>query len=195
MPRWFTIVLLIILVVGGYALLNAPSPVFQPETTQPEAAEVQMTGYLTGVASTQYNETGAIEYSFTTPRMSHFQLEPDRSSPDDYTTIQNPFFTLYQTNDDPWRMQARQGRSTANGEVVVLREDVKVWQARSDRAPTVITTTELVIKPEQQVAETDQFVMITGPGMVTRGKGMRADLDQQTFAIISEGSTIYEPNP
>lgn len=195
MPRWLTIVLVLILVAGGLTLLNSPSPVFQPEAPQQESGKVQLTGYLTGVESTQYSRNGGIEYSFTTPRMSHFQPDPKKTTPTDYTLIEAPFFTFYQAGDLPWFMRARQGRSTANGDRVVLQDDVKVWQDQPDRAPAVITTSSLVIHPEQQVAETDQFVMITAPGMVTRGKGMRADLGQETFAITSEGSTTYEPTP
>jgi lipopolysaccharide export system protein LptC len=194
--HWLTIALLIALFTGGILLLESPPEVFQPNTvTLPSEEDVHLTGYLTGVTTTQYNQTGTVEYHFTANQMSHFQPDPNTVSTNDYTTINAPFFTFFQEDSSPWYVRAQQGRSTQNGELMILQNDVRVWQENEGTEPTVITTSELHIRPQKQVAETDQFVIITRPQIITQGVGMRANLEQETFAILSEGNTIYEPNP
>lgn len=196
MPRhWLTIVVLIALFATAIVLLNSPPQVLQQAEPSGNGRELLLSGYLTGVETTQYGEAGAVEYRFSADRLSHYQADREGPSSSDYTTIKEPSFTFYQPESPPWYMTARQGRSSEDGELVVLRDDVRVWQNTRGSAPTVITTSELLIRPESQVAETDQFVMITRPQMVASGVGMQADLEQETFAIRSEGKTVYEPNP
>jgi LPS export ABC transporter protein LptC len=195
MPRhWLTIVVLVGLFATAIILLDSPQ-VLQSEDPAGEQRKLLLTGYLTGVESIQYNQSGAVEYLFSAQRMSHYQANRNGPSSLDYTAIEQPSFTFYQPDSSPWYMTAREGRSTEDGELVVLREDVRVWQNNPGADPTVLTTNELLIRPNTQVAETDQFVMISHPRMVTRGVGMHADLEQDTFAIRSQGSTVYEPNP
>ncbi|MGQ9426173.1 LPS export ABC transporter periplasmic protein LptC [Gilvimarinus sp. F26214L] len=195
LPRhWLTIAAVLGLIAVSVLLLDSPPEVFQPDATLAGPPDVQMTGYLTGVRTVQYNAAGEVEYRFTTDRMSHFQPAGETDSEAAYTAIEAPFFTFYPGGTAPWYTSARQGRSSANGDLVLLQEDVRVWQ-EGPAGPTVITTSELLIHPQTQVAETDQFVIMTNPRSVARGTGMRADLEQENFAILSEGSTIYEPNP
>lgn len=194
MPRhWLTISIVIVLVAASIMLIDSTPDVLQP--TGPDQEDALLTGYLTGVRTTQYDEFGSIEYQFTAERMSHFQPDPDTASANDYTTIRTPFFTFFQADDSPWYVEAEQGRTTQFGEVVILRDDVRVWQEAEQSEPIQITTSELIIEPENQVAETEQFVRITGPRVVSEGLGMRADLAHETFTIFSKGSTVYEPNP
>ncbi|MCW8194378.1 LPS export ABC transporter periplasmic protein LptC [Proteobacteria bacterium 005FR1] len=195
MPRhWLTIIVSIALFATAIVLLNSPPQVLQQTEPPGNGRELLLSGYLTGVRTTQYGEAGAVEYRFSADRMSHFQADREGPSARDYTDIEAPSFTFYQAESAPWRMTARQGRSSDDGELVILQDDVRVWQNNTASEPTVITTSELLIRPESQVAETDQFVMITRPQMVASGVGMRADLEQETFAIRSEGKTVYEPN-
>lgn len=195
MPRhWLTITVVIALVAVSIMLLDSSPDVFQPANGS-DQEDALLTGYLTGVRTTQYDEFGGVEYRFTAERMSHFQPDPDTASANDYTTIDAPFFTFFQADNSPWYVEARQGRTTQFGEVVVLQDNVRVWQQTEHAEPTLITTSTLTIRPESQIAETDQFVRITRPRVVSQGVGMRADLIRETFAIFSEGSTVYEPNP
>lgn len=196
MPRhWLTIVVLVGLFASAIILLETPPQVLQQEEAAEKQRELLLTGFLTGVESIQYNQTGSAEYLFSAERLSHYQADRNGPSSHDYTAIEAPSFTFYQPDSNPWYMTAQEGRSTEDGELVALREDVRVWQNNLGAEPTEITTSELLIRPGAQVAETDQFVMITHPRMVTRGVGMHADLEQDTFAIRSQGSTVYEPNP
>lgn len=196
MPRhWLTIAVMITLIAGGIFLLDSPPEVFQPDTALTDPADAQLAAYLTGVSTRQYNQSGALDYNFTAERMSHFQPDADTASTDDYTIISKPFFTFHQENNSPWYLQAEEGRSIQNDELLILQDNVRAWQNNENQEPTVISTSELLIRPETQVAETDQFVMISRPQVATRGVGMRADLEQETFAILSEGKTTYEPNP
>lgn len=195
MPRhWLTISVLIGLVAVVILLLDSTPEVLQP-SPRANQEDALLTGYLTGVNTTQYGTSGAVEYKFTADRMSHFQPEPDSVSPEDYTIINQPFFTFFQGDKSPWYIQARQGRTTQLGQLVVLKDNVRVWRESGVQEPVLVTTSELRIRPESQLVETDNFVTITHPRVVSQGGGMRADLIQETFSIFSEGSTVYEPNP
>lgn len=195
MPRhWLTIAIVVALFAGGLLLLDSSPEVLQPGDPMAERDEALLTAYLTGVDTTQYSQSGSIEYNFAAERMSHFQADPESASEADFTTIESPDFTFYQAEASPWYVRAERGRSIQNGDVIVLRDDVRVWQENEASEPTVITTSELLIRPDSQVAETDQFVIISYPRIVTRGVGMRANLAEETFTILSEGSTSYEPN-
>lgn len=192
---WLTIALLIGLFAAATLLLDSSPEVFEAESPAQVEGEPQLTGYITGVESLQYSADGTMKYQFTAPRMSHFQHDPTEPSAEDFTTIETPHFVFFQPDSRPWYTQAQEGRSLQDGQLLVLRDGVRVWQQNPGAEPTVITTEELLIRPDLQVAETDQFVMITRPQVRSQGIGMRADLDQETFSIRSQGSSIYDPNP
>jgi len=194
MPRhWVTITLVLAFVAGLIALLESPSVVV-PGNDFAET-EAHLAGYLVGVTSTRYTEEGRVEYQFTAERLTHYQLNRERASADDFTTIEAPFFTIYHNDNAPWHIRAREGESRDNDQLFILQGDVEAWQEDPERGLTHVATEKMDFRPPQQTAETDQFVMITHPGSRTQGRGMFADLKQETLQILSEGSTVYEPNP
>lgn len=197
MPRhWISITVVLALIAAALVLLlDAPSVVMPSDDAAFEDSEAHLTGYLIGVTTTQYSEEGDVEYQFTADRLSHYQVDREQATPADYTTIDSPFFTIHQQENAPWHIRAKEGVSRDNDQLFILHGAVRAWQDDPIRGLTQVTTDEMHFRPEQQIAETDHFVIITHPGSRTQGRGMYADLKQETLQILSEGSTVYEPNP
>lgn len=194
--HWISIALALTVVAGGFILLDS-SPTVLP-MHEPDSfgdSEFHLSGYLVGVTTTQYQEDGSVEYHFMAERLSRYQVDLNRSSEADYTLIRSPTFIVYQAESAPWHISAIEGESRQHDELFILQGDVLVWQDDAARGRTELTTQELHFRPQSQVAETDEFVMITQGRSRSQGYGMHGDLKQETLQILSEGKTVYEPNP
>lgn len=196
MPRhWITITIALAFIATGIVLLDSPSRVLPGNPLDGfEESEAHLAGYLIGVTTTQYQQNGTVEYRFTADRLSRYQLDLDHSSAEDFTLISSPAFIVYPHEDAPWHIRAREGESRQNDELFILRGDVRVWQDDPVRGRTELSTETMHFHPQPQIAETDEFVMITQGRSRSQGYGMHGDLKQETLQILSEGKTVYEPD-
>ena len=98
-------------------------------------------------------------------------------------------------NHVPWIITADNGQSQAGVSQVHLWGNVKLLQppARNSHNMTM-TTSSLIIFPEKQLAQTDQPVVITEPGTVINGVGLRANLNTGEIQLLSQARGVYKSN-
>lgn len=196
---WLGLVVLIGLVaIWDFNPEDLMRPVPEREAEFPHA-------YLIGSETRRFDTEGRLYHHMVSERADHFQHLPQRSSERDYSLIQKPDLTLYgqgdQENADPpetesagaapWRVMAEQGRSDANATRIHLHEDVRVWQ-EGDEGLTELTTSELIIEPDRQFAETDKAVNMRSPQGRNEAVGMRANLGHDHIELLSEVRGTYD---
>lgn len=194
---WLGLVVLIGLVaIWDFNPEDLMRPVPEREAEFPHA-------YLVGSETRRFDTEGRLYHHMVSERADHFQHLPQRSSERDYSLIQKPDITLYGENGPeggdspqtdapaPWRVRAEQGRSDANATRIHLREQVRVWQ-QSEEGLTELTTSELIIEPDRQFAETDKAVNMRSPQGRNQAVGMRADLGKDHIELLSEVRGTYD---
>jgi lipopolysaccharide export system protein LptC len=102
-----------------------------------------------------------------------------RHYPDDGSSeLDAPVLQVYDEDDEapPWYARSRLAWINAAGDELLLERDVRLDRAATlDSAPIELRTSELLVLPELDYAETSRFVMVErGQDWVTATDGMRA---------------------
>jgi len=160
---------------------------FNPSETYPQV-------FMTQVETREFDETGKLQHTINTPRITQYQIDPDTPSDQDFTLILEPKIELYQdSRPTPWKVSAHQGRSLANSKSLQLTDQVLIEQESSEQGPIAIRTSELWIYPSKQFAETDKAVNMRGTAIQVDAVGMRAHLLEERIELNSQVRSTYEP--
>lgn len=150
--------------------------------------------YMNNVQTREFDVQGKLRYELSTPRISHYQNNPDTTSAEDYTLFQTPKITFYNADDkSPWELTALQGRSEGNGQLLRLLGNVFIEQNSNDQGLLQITTNELTVRPREQFAETDKAVKMRSAKGQIDAIGMSADLAESRVQLHSQVNAVYEP--
>lgn len=123
-----------------------------------------------------------------TPKLIHFTA-------DDTTHFTTPQLIFYRKSPKPWYVTSKYARATQGIENVHFSNDVIVHHAADDRNPaTLIKTTQLTVHPNQQTAETDEFITLIQPNITVKATGMFADMNTGDIKLLSQARGEYEPN-
>lgn len=195
MPRhWLSLLTLVALTLLFVLLWEWSPKVFLPEKPEAGKADKYPTAFLTNTEIIQYNKQGSIDYQFNANRLEHFQQQPNRKSDKDYTEINQPYFILYEKDAPPWFVKAEYGHATTATDTLILQKNVHLWQTKkADEQDLELTTSKLILKPEDQYAETDKPVMIEAPGSTAHSVGMKADMKQGRIELLSRVRGVHEP--
>ncbi len=150
--------------------------------------------YMTSVETREYGPTGSLRYRLTTPQITHFQIDLEGPSQHDYTMIESPTMEFFDEDPSaPWIVNAREGKSQMNGELIQLIDDVEIQQQTRSNGLVRITTSKLDLLPKTQFARTDKAVkMRSAKGQMT-AEGMEADFGNSQFQLKSQVKAVYEP--
>jgi lipopolysaccharide export system protein LptC len=150
--------------------------------------------YMQNVETREFNQTGKLHYKLSTPLVTHFQLQPEGPSAQDYTLFDVPQMMFYDSDpDSPWQVTADTGRSESNGQLIRLLDNVLIQQQTPSRGLIQITTSELRVRPSDQFAETDKAVKMRSAKGQMDALGMDADLAQSRLQLRSQVKAVYDP--
>lgn len=118
-----------------------------------------------------------------------------RSSQDETLDISRPLFLLPDNAGKHWQLAAATGWVSADGEQMILRGGVK-GDSPADPAivPTTFRSDTLTIYPRRNLAQTEDVVEMTQPGLNQRGVGMQLDTATRNLRLLSQVKTRYEPS-
>jgi lipopolysaccharide export system protein LptC len=106
------------------------------------------------------------------------EAERLRHYPDDRSSeLDAPSLWVYSAQGPPWQARARSAWMNADADEVLLQDDVRLSRAATSAFEAVeLRTSELLLLPEREYAETSQFVEIeqAGGDRVSGSEGMRA---------------------
>lgn len=164
-------------------------------------------------ASTRYFDTGGnLDYSFTADKLEHFRVEArDRSAtPEEYTLIHGPNIVIHE-EEDPWHVEADNGKLVRMSEEITLWDNVRIWQTTPRPAPVTpvsttavvsalsdtsqLYTTFLTIDAVQKVAHTEEPVKITSPYGEIDAVGMTADFRERKIQLHKGVRAVHKIPP
>lgn len=148
--------------------------------------------YLTDIETTQYNEKGDISYTFSAKKVSYFQGNQNRNTKNDYTLIEAPNVVMLDPENPPWYATAKHGRANEDNTEITLWGNVKIWRTDSEGKKSELSSSEFVVKPNAQYAETNKPVMIRSADGVARAVGMKAFLKQDRIQLLSKVRGVHE---
>jgi lipopolysaccharide export system protein LptC len=149
-------------VAWWYSALVAPEPDRVPETARKPDYVVED---LVGVTMAP---NGRPARRLETPQLRHYPG-------DDSSELDTPYMLVFDDEAPPWVIRSERGWVSANGDEVLLEGAVR---ARRDAAenlePMVLTTSEMLLLPDSDYAETDRFAELErGNDWVTANDGMQ----------------------
>ena len=135
----------------------------------------------------RYNVGGKLQYVLTAPRMLHF-------TDDDSTEIGSPALTYY-GEDRRTLVTADKAWVGKDGKEVRLSDNVRVLREAMESSPEmVVTTAELLVYPDDEVARSKVPVTITQGRSIVTGAGLEADNKSHVFTLLGRARGIIHRN-
>ena len=132
------------------------------------------------------NEAGQLEYHVRARRMLHY---PN----DERFTLEQPDIKLHQSNGDTWHIVSEHGETTEAADLIWLLGDVDIRRSgNATSEPLHIITSDLLVRPEEEVAETENAMTIISRQVEVHGVGARADFRNDTLELHSSVRGRYD---
>lgn len=118
-----------------------------------------------------------------------------RNGQDQTLDIQDPLFLLPDAQGQHWQLAAATAWVSADGEQMILRGGVRGDSPKvATVTPTTFRSDTLTVYPRRSLAQTDDAVEMTQPGLTQRGVGLHVDSAANTLRLLSQVKTRYEPS-
>ncbi|MGV6806670.1 MAG: LPS export ABC transporter periplasmic protein LptC [bacterium] len=155
------------------------------ENIQTEDDTPKADSFMRNITSSKFSESGEREILITATNAEFFE-------PTGRLTFSDPHLTFYGNESGvPWELSSRLGEAVDNAQRITLHENVRMWQTLKLDDLYELKTESLNIYPSQKLASTDDAVNISGPQGVTRGTGMVADMENETFDLLADVEGVH----
>ena len=125
------------------------------------------------------DEQGYLQYRVRAAHMSHFPH-------DDMLKLRRPDIDIVHTDGTVWHITAERGKTTTAGERLWLLGEVDIRRPETATGSAIrVITSDLLVKPEDEQAETENAVTITGDRYVINAIGLRADFRTSVLELLS----------
>ncbi len=181
----FTALLFLLAAASSWWLYQKVQPT---EPVRPIKVEHEPDYFFEDFVVTSMNSQGQPKHRLKGVRMSHY--------PDDNTTvIEQPELDLYTNAKPVWQINAEQGLISAQGDQVLMSGEVQIKRYGSRQQDTVyVRTRDVLVKPDEKYAETDQLVVITSGNTKVKAVGMRAHIEKGRIELLSNVEGVHAPN-
>ncbi len=123
-----------------------------------------------------------------TPKLVHY-------TENDTTNLNTPELILYRKSPQPWYVTSKYAKATQGIENVDFWDNVIIHHAADQTNPaTVIKTATLTVHPNQQTADTADFITMLQPNLVVKATGMHADMNTGDIKLLSNTRGEYVPS-
>jgi len=168
-------VLLLLSVIGTGWFLDK-----QDNSQQP--ASVSATGpdsFVEDIDLAVMDENGHLKYQVRAEHMTHF---PN----DDILKLNRPDIDIVHTDGAVWHIKADRGETTTAGDRLWLLGEVNIRRPETTSGSAIhVITSDLLVKPEDKLAETENAATITGDHYVINAVGLKADFRTHTLELLS----------
>ncbi|MBQ0798426.1 MAG: LPS export ABC transporter periplasmic protein LptC [Porticoccaceae bacterium] len=143
--------------------------------------------YMRATFTRKFDDTGILSYTLDSSSGEYFKTG-------DRLELQQP--QLQALNDaeniQPWHLNANSGVIFNTKNRVVMSGKVHAWQ-QVPAGKNQLRTPRLVFFPDTNTAETQSRVALTSPTGTTTAKGLKANLQQQTYELLSQVKSVHKP--
>ena len=182
--NWRTAITLA-LVVG--ALLSGIAVWRAQERLKSEAPDAAAPDYvLHDFSIVALNATGQRAFTLKAPLL-------ERNPNDHSMTLQTPTFTFPDKQNRLWEATSKTAWVSDKAEEVRLRGDV-LMRSPTGQSQAELRSDKMNVFPQQNRAVSDELVTVTQPGVILRGRGFEAFMDQDRVNLKSEVRAQYDPN-
>lgn len=167
--------LLLLIVVGSGWFLDKQSSSRQPASVSSSGPD----SFVEDVDLAVMDELGYLKYRVKAKHMTHFPVE-------DILRLSQPDINISRTDGTVWHIVAERGEATAAGDQLWLLGAVDIRRPASAQSSTIhVVTSDLLIKPEDELAETDNAAAITGDRYRINAVGMKAYFRTGSLELLS----------
>lgn len=154
-----------------------------------DPSELQPDFVAEGLFTRIFNPEGELQHRIESSRMAHYSVIG-------LTELTQPVYITTITDDQGvnqvWQLRADKG-SYYNDERLVLEDNVRITNEDGDAFVQALETEYLLIHLPTQEITTDHPVLIYGPQLEIRGRGLRANLEAQQLELTEHVQTTYYP--
>lgn len=132
------------------------------------------------------NEQGQLGYRVKARHMTHYPS-------DERFKLESPDINILQDNGDTWHIISERGETTEAADIIWLLGAVDIKRLpTATSSPVHIVTSDLQVKPELELAETEQAATITSDQFRVEGIGITADFRNDTMELRSSVRGSYD---
>ncbi len=184
MRRRYIVTILTAIGVVGYLALDDSQ--LGPISNAQQAIEQEPDYIIQGLKARHYNADGQLDRNIQAKSARHYPF-------DDRTKLLEPAMILSQGEQPQWQVRSQQGK-LLQGQILELDGDVQVSPMQQDAGIFALSTEHLSIDLKQQIADTDESVVISSPSTKLTAKGMNLDMVKQQARFKSHVRGIHEPD-
>ena len=140
-----------------------------------------------------FDDNGVLSYEFDAVTLKHFRVDMKTNSDADYALMVAPQLTLY-SDKEPWKIMAKNGKVTEQGNKLTLWGEVQVRQLAPDGSYTTELTTEsLDIYPSIKRLTTLEHVRVVSETGTVDADGLEVDMLTQRIKLLANVRGHHEP--
>lgn len=182
-PKWFTPIIIAAAAGVSVWLLSEQAP------TKPRLIALDNSvpdAYMENIKTYIMNEHGKPRYELHANYMAHYTF-------DDHSDFISPQFIYYRADKSEWVMTSERGTVKDGTEQIILHGKVTMVrrQLGAGDPDLKIDTSELLIRPEDSYAETDQLITITSGEHRIQSNGIRAYFNDGRVELLSRVRGVY----
>lgn len=143
--------------------------------------------FMSDFSIRDYTEEGELKYSINAAHLEHYPL-------DDTAKVQNPLITIYRKDSEtPWYAKSKVGLVNGEGKVLTLTEQVRLFNDKDKNAQLHLSMEKLVINIDEELAYTDETVVLNSAQGQLQAVGLEADLVSNRLQLKSQVKGFHEP--
>lgn len=162
--------------------------IFMPDE-EPAAPQTRGTidYYSKNLSRTQMDENGKPKQLLFAVNLTHY-VDQDR------TELARPVLTLYGEDGPPWVIHSDTAIMPGDGDTIFLNGNVLILREQDDNGRTLkIVTQSARVQPDNNYAETDEFIQVLSPPDELTGKGAQVHFgDDLKVTILSDVRRKHE---
>jgi lipopolysaccharide export system protein LptC len=137
-------------------------------------------------AVTEFLPNGDAQYRLTARQMDHFAA-------DGTARFDRPNIVFHSAARTPWTLTADAGVATANSEEIRLNGAVVIERPQTiERDWLRLSTSNVLVRPREEFAETAEHVDVQDPLSTTAAQGMRVYVNEERVMLLSKVQGKYE---
>jgi LPS export ABC transporter protein LptC len=181
----FILIALAVFSIGLLFFVKSQDPKPQQNTQTKKNPQEYMTHFFVTVFTTE----GLLKNKLSA---NYWAYQPETEG----STLTTPHLVIYKPDGSLWTINADRGfikqANIGTLDQIDLHDNVVINRpAAGTIVPLTLETKDLYYQPNKEYAETDQFVVMTKPGLKISGIGMRAFLDKGSVELLRDVKTYY----
>ena len=143
--------------------------------------------YVENFVSKTLNKDGRLVHELQAPYLIHY-MSNDRAE------VKQPHLIFYKEAGETWHVNADQATTYKGGEEILLVGNVVLYRPAAKRTELRINTERLRVFSKEQLAETQDHIVMVNPSGTVEAVGMQANFKLDQVQLFSKVRGYYVPH-